>query len=120
MSEQPSEGATPAESPGEVVEPLKDTGIMIYHLPTNTRCVVRAQVRQGTGRVFVSGIPLTELMERGSIHRFDELLRVLRRERLKRWDIDLDLSDPSWSEHLSPSVLAYALTEALTNLLGRL
>lgn len=120
MSEPLREEETPTAPSDEVVEPLKDTGILIYHLPTNTRCVVRARVRRGTGRVSVSGTPLTELMARGSVRRFDELLRALRRERLKEWDIDLDLSDPSWSEHLSPSVLAYALTEALTNLLGQL
>jgi hypothetical protein len=59
-------------------------------------------------------------MESGRIKRIEELMRVLNRERLKALDINLEVGDSQLPEVLSPPVLAYAIAEALTNLLGRL
>jgi len=101
-------------------EGIHDTGILICHGESKTRYTLQALVRKGTGQVFVDGEPLTELMERGTVSPLAGLLQTLRRERLKSWDIDLRFSDPSWRERLVPEVIAYALNEALTNLLGRL
>jgi hypothetical protein len=99
---------------------LQDTGVEIYHAPTGTHYTIKAKVKQGEGRVFVNGTPITELMESGRIKRIEELMRVLNRERLKALDINLEVGDSQLPEVLSPPVLAYAIAEALTNLLGRL
>jgi hypothetical protein len=101
-------------------ETLQDTGVEIYHAPTGTHYTIKAKVKQGEGRVFVNGTPITELMESGRIKRIEELMRVLNRERLKALDINLEVGDSQLPEVLSPPVLAYAIAEALTNLLGRL
>jgi len=101
-------------------ETLQDTGVEIYHAPTGAHYAIKARVNRGEGRVFVNGIPVTELMESGRIKRIEELLRVLNRERLKAWDINLEIGDSNLPEVLSPPILAYAVAEALTNLLGRL
>jgi hypothetical protein len=101
-------------------EGVHDTGISVCHVDSKTRYTLQAVVRKGTGQVFVDGEPLTALMEQGTVSRLADLLRTLRRERLKSWDIDLRFSDPSWRERLVPEVIAYTLNEALTNLLGRL
>lgn len=103
-----------------MVEGLKETGVVIYYSPTNSRYSIVAKVRQGNGRVSVNGVAIEELMENGHIKRIEELVRVLRRERLKVLDIDLRLGDSLPTETLSPCVIAYAIAEALTNLLGRL
>ncbi len=110
----------PKAETNDVVAPLKDTGVLIYHLPNNARYRIRARVRKGTGQVFVNGTPLESLIESRRVSPFEELLRTLSRERLKSVDIDLEIDDPSWQEALKPTVLAYAITESLTNLLGRL
>jgi hypothetical protein len=102
------------------LETLQDTGVEIYHAPTGTHYTIRAKVRQGEGRVFVNGTPVTELMESGRIKRIEELLRVLNRERLKALDIELEVGDSNLPDVLSPPILAYAIAEALTSLLGRL
>ncbi len=101
-------------------EQLKETGVVIYHSPTNTRYLIMAKVSQGSGKVSVNGVPIDELMESGRVRRIEELLQVLKRERLKALDIDLRIGDSLPTETLSPSVIAYAIAEALTNLLGRL
>lgn len=103
-----------------MAEQLKETGVVIYHSPTNSRYPIKAKVCQGNGKVFVNGISIDELMRSGHIRRIEELLQVLKRERLKALDIDLRIGDLLLAENLSPSVLAYAIAEALTNLLGRL
>jgi hypothetical protein len=101
-------------------ETLQDTGVEIYHAPTGTHYTIKAKVKQGGGRVFVNGTPMTELIESGRIKRIEELLRVLNRERLKALDIELEVGESNLPDVLSPPVLAYAIAEALTNLLGRL
>jgi len=105
------------ESEGEWV---KETGVLVYHAATGLRCEIKAKVRQGDGKVFVNGLPISELMKEGKILRAEELMQVMSRERLKRLDIDLDVGDVISKDVLSPPVLTYALIEALTNLLGRL
>ncbi len=77
-------------------------------------------MRKGSGKVSVNGIPIDELMESGRIRRIEELVQVLKRERFKALDIDLRVGDSLPTETLSPPILAYAIAEALTNLLGRL
>jgi len=104
----------------EAAEQLKETGVVIYHSPTNSRYPITAKVRQGSGKVSVNGVPIEELMASGRVRRIEELLQVLRRERLKGLDIDLQVGDSLPTDTLSPSVIAYAIAEALTNLLGRL
>lgn len=111
------EGKNEQESSDEA---LKDTGVLIYHIPTGIRNRIGAKVRRGNGRIYVNGIPINELMEIGRVSKIEELLRVITRERLKGLEIDLDVGDALSSDTFSPSVLAYALAEALTNLLGRL
>lgn len=101
-------------------EQVKETGVVIYHAPTDSRYSITAKVRQGSGKVSVNGIPIDELMKNGSVKRIEELVEVLKRERLKTLDIDLQISDSLPTETLSPPILAYAIAEALTNLLGRL
>ncbi|MCS7263766.1 MAG: hypothetical protein NZ805_02915 [Armatimonadetes bacterium] len=101
-------------------EALKDTGVLIYHVPTGNRCQIRAKVQKGSGRISVNGVPIFDLMEAGKIRKTDELIRVINRERLKNFDIDLDVGDALSTDIFSPTVLAYAFAEALTNLLGRL
>jgi len=108
-------------SPEETMtESTQETGVTIYHAPTGSHYPIKARIKQGEGRVFVNGTPLNELMESGRIKRIEELLRVLDRERLKVLDINLEVGDSQLPEVLSPPVLAYAIAEALTNLLGRL
>ncbi len=97
-----------------------DTGVLIFHLPTNTKCRITAWVRKGTGQVTVNGVSITKLLEEGKVQRFEELLQTLHRERFKSVDVELTIESPQWTEILSPPVLAYAINEALTNLLGRL
>ncbi|MFN4179368.1 MAG: 30S ribosomal protein S9 [Armatimonadota bacterium] len=101
-------------------EQLKETGVVIYHSQTKSRYPVMAKVCQGSGKVSVNGTSIDELMREGQIKRIEELLQVLGRERFKALDIDIRIGDSSQTEILSPSVLAYAIAEALTNLLGRL
>ncbi|MCX7642347.1 MAG: hypothetical protein N2116_00860 [Armatimonadetes bacterium] len=101
-------------------EQLMETGVVIYHSPTNSRYPIMARVRQGTGKVSVNGVSIDELMKSGHVRRIEELVQVLKRERLKVLDVDLRMGDSLPTETLSPSVLAYAIAEALTNLLGRL
>jgi hypothetical protein len=99
---------------------FQDTGVTIYHAPTGSHFQIRAKVQQGEGKVFVNGIPITELIESGRIKRLKELLQVLTRERLKAVNVELQVGDSQLPEVLSSPVLAYAIAEALTNLLGRL
>lgn len=105
-------------------ESLKDTGVKIYHVSKDEHYPIRAKVRQGSGQVFVNGIPLVELIESGQVRRIEELMQVLKRERLKAWDIHLEIGEltegTAPTELLPTPVLAYAIAEALTNLLGRL
>ncbi len=103
-----------------MAEQLKETGVMIYHSPTNSRYPIMAKVYQGSGRVSVNGISIDELIRSGHVRQIEELLQVLKRERLKALDIDLRMGDSLPTETLSPSIIAYAIAEALTNLLGRL
>ncbi|MGQ9462131.1 MAG: hypothetical protein ACUVTP_06050 [Candidatus Fervidibacter sp.] len=106
------------------VEPLQDTGVKIYHVSRGEHYPIRAKVRQGNGQVFVNGILLVELVESGQVRQIEELMQVLKRERLKTLDIHLEIGGlaegAAPTELLSPPVLAYAIAEALTNLLGRL
>ncbi|MFA0782877.1 hypothetical protein [Fervidibacter sacchari] len=111
------EGQEPEEATSET---LQDTGVEIYHATTGTHYTIKAKVKQGEGKVFVNGMPVTELIESGRIKRIEELLRVLNRERLKALDIELEVGDLNLPDVLSPPILAYAIAEALTNLLGRL
>ncbi|MFA0754052.1 MAG: hypothetical protein IMHGJWDQ_001835 [Candidatus Fervidibacter sp.] len=104
----------------EVVEPLRDTNVVIYHAPTKAHFHIRARIRKGSGQVFLNGTPLTELLENGRLRPFDELLNTLQRERLQSVDVYLEIDNPAWSETLQPPVLTYAVTKALTNLLGHL
>lgn len=101
------------------IEQLKETGVVIYHSQTKSRYPVMAKVCQGDGKVSVNGISIDELMKEGHIRRIEGLLQVLGRERLKVLDIDIRIGDSLPTETLSPFVLAYAIAEALTNLLGR-
>lgn len=105
-------------------ESLQDTGVKIYHVSKDEHYLISAKVRQGNGQVFVNGIPLVELVESGQVRRIEELMQVLKRERLKTWDIHLEIGGlaegTAPTELLPPPVLAYAIAEALTNLLGRL
>lgn len=101
-------------------EQWKETGVVIFHSPTNSRYPIMARVCQGSGKVSVNGIPIDELMKEGRIKRIGELIQVLKRDRLKVLDIDLRIGDSLPDQTLSPSVIAYAVAEALTNLLGRL
>ncbi|MFA0751497.1 MAG: hypothetical protein SLRJCFUN_001900 [Candidatus Fervidibacter sp.] len=117
-TERNEEGEEAEETP--MGEGTHDTGILVCHVESKTRYTLQAIVRKGSGQIFVDGESLTELMEQGTVSRLADLLRTLRRERLKSWDIDLRFSDPSWRERLMPEVLAYALNEALANLLSRL
>jgi len=99
---------------------FQDTGVTIYHAPTGSHFRIRAKIQQGEGKVFINGIPITELIENKRIKRLKELLQVLTRERLKAVDVELQVGDSQLPEFLSSPVLTYAITEALTNLLGRL
>ncbi len=101
-------------------EVIKETGVLVYHTPTSARFAIKAKIQRGSGKISVNGVSIVDLMEKGRIRKIEELLRVMSRERLKAFDIDLDVGEALSNEAFSPPVLSYALAEALTNLLGRL
>lgn len=123
MDEQEHFPTTDPETPTASVHSEgdeQDTGIRVCHVESKTRYTITARLRQGDGLISVDGEPITVLIDQNVVARFAELMRTLQRERLRHWHIDLRFSDPSWRERLAPEVVAYALNEALTNLLARL
>ena len=108
------------QHPEEKWTDFQDTGVKIYHAPTGSHFKIRAKIQQGEGKVFINGVSIIELIESRRIKRLKELLQVLTRERLKTVDVELQVGDSQLPEVLSSPVLAYAIAESLTNLLGRL
>ncbi|MCS7191732.1 MAG: hypothetical protein NZ937_01955 [Armatimonadetes bacterium] len=113
---QSFESESTQEPEGELI---KDTDVLVYHIPTGIRFQIKAKVKKGSGKISINGVPIFELIERGKILKIEDLMKAMSRERLKRLDIDLNTGDAS-TDALPPPILSYAFAKALTNLLGQL
>jgi len=123
VQEVSTEAEVEAEAP-EVVPPIEArtmrVGVILYHRATESRYEITCTISPGNRNITVDGVPIDELIERNYIAPISPLIEHMRSERIAGYDLDIRVGNLEWCQKIDPLVIAYALSQALINIISSL
>jgi hypothetical protein len=114
------EGEAQPPKPIQVEPRTVRVGVILYHRATESRYEITCTICPGSRNITVDGVPIEELIERNYIAPISPLIEHMRSERIAGYDLDIRVGNLEWCQKIDPLVIAYALSQALINIISSL
>lgn len=114
------EGEVQPPKPIQVEPRTVRVGVILYHRATESRYEITCTICPGSRNITVDGVPIEELIERNYIAPISPLIEHMRSERIAGYDLDIRVGNLEWCQKIDPLVIAYALSQALINIISSL
>jgi len=114
------EGEAQSPKPIQVEPRTVRVGVILYHRATESRYEITCTICPGSRNITVDGVPIEELIERNYIAPISPLIEHMRSERIAGYDLDIRVGNLEWCQKIDPLVIAYALSQALINIISSL